>query len=176
GERFCELVDPRRKERGELPRVVAAALREILEDRGPVFIDLRGTDDSYWNTLETIKGKRGLAWLASGKLPDPKTTPIAIEPVWFMFNAASSGLQIDLACRTSVPGLFAAGAAAKNTACGTHSSAGIPTAFCFTSGYRAGEAAAQEAGEMDLPTLNWSDIEQLHKRTYAPLRRPAGSR
>ena len=175
GLRFMDGVDPERKERGELPRVVAAAFREILEERGPVFLDLRHVDDSYWTDLENIKGKRHVSWLLSGELPDPKTTPIAIEPVWFMFNVANSGLQIDLACHTNVPGLYAAGAAAKNTACGTHSSAGIPTAFCFTSGFRAGEAAAAEAARLPPPSVDPALVERLRQQTYAPLLRRGGT-
>ena len=174
GERFIEKYDPVRKERGELRRVVAAYLKELQEGRGPVFIDLRDCDDSYWHDLAFVRGKRGAGVLLSGQVPDPRQHPIAIEPSWSMWNSGRSGLQIDLDCRTNVPGLLASGAAAKNTAAGFHGSAGVPTAFCFTSGYRAGQTAAREAAEQPLPSLRRELVQQLRQRTFAPLDRQQG--
>ncbi|CAN0444198.1 unnamed protein product, partial [Phaeothamnion confervicola] len=139
GERFMRHHDPERLERGELSNVVAAFAKEIAEGRGPVFVDLRHVDDSYWEDIAKLH--RGGSVLLSGHVPDPKLNPLPIEPTWGLWACGRSGLQIDLGCRTNVPGLLAAGAAAKNNATGTHASAGSPTAFCKVSGWYAGQTA-----------------------------------
>ncbi len=112
--------DPVRKERSELARVVAAFVKELIDGRGPVCIDLRYCDDEYWNALAAVSVGRNSNILLSDRIPDPKTTPLPIEPAWGMWNNSCSGLKIDLSCRATLPALFAAGSCSKNEATGTH--------------------------------------------------------
>src|SRR5262249_45831330 len=125
GERFMEKYDPIRLERGELPLVVAAFVKELIDGRGPCYIDLRKCDDSFWVDWEKIGP--GAAWLESDKTPDPRTHPLLIESNWGIMSAdGRGGICIDIDCRTSRAGLLAAGACAKNSAIGFHGSAGAP--------------------------------------------------
>jgi succinate dehydrogenase/fumarate reductase flavoprotein subunit len=110
--------------------------------------------------------------LLSNDVPDPHVNPLPIEPTWGMWASGRSGLQIDLQARTNVPGLFAAGSAAKNDATGTHASAGSPTAFCKVSGWHAGQCAALESREDQLPTIPAGVLEALRQAAMAPLSRP----
>ncbi len=54
GERFMQQYDPVRLERSELSHVVAAFAKEIVDGRGPVFVDLRHVDDSYWTDIAKL--------------------------------------------------------------------------------------------------------------------------
>jgi succinate dehydrogenase/fumarate reductase flavoprotein subunit len=170
GERFMAKYDPVRFERSELSHVVAAFAKEIIDGRGPVFVDLRQMSDTYWSDLAKLH--RGGAALLSDHVPDPKIHPLPIEPTWGLWAGGRSGLHIDLGCRTTLPGLLAAGASAKNDATGTHASAGSPTAFCNVSGWQAGETAALESTACDMPDLPMDAIRELRSRAFEPLSRP----
>ena len=170
GERFMEKIDPIRLERGELPHVVAAFAKQLLDGNGPVYIDLRHVDDTYWPDMAKIH--RGGTILLSDHVPDPRVHPLPIEPTWGMWASGRSGLQIDLNGHTNIPGLFAAGSAAKNDATGTHASAGSPTAFCNVSGWHAGECAARESLEDQQAPTPAGMIEALRTATFAPLKKP----
>ena len=170
GERFMEKIDPVRLERGELPHVVAAFAKQLLDGNGPVYIDLRHVDDTYWPDMAKIH--RGGTILLSDHVPDPRVHPLPIEPTWGMWASGRSGLQIDLNGRTNIPGLFAAGSAAKNDATGTHASAGSPTAFCNVSGWCSGACAAQESLEAQQVAAPDHAIDALRTATFAPLTRP----
>lgn len=169
GERFMERYDPVRLERSELSFVVAAFAKEMLDGRGPVFVDLRYVNPTYWADIASLN--RGNSVLMSNHIPDPRRNPLLIEPSWGLWVAGRAGLQIDINCRASLPGLLAAGGVAKNNATGTHASAGSPTAFCFVSGWRAGETAAIESRGADLPDIASATIEHLRERAFGPLRR-----
>lgn len=174
GERFMENYDPVRLERSELPRVVAAFIKELIDGRGPCYIDLRQCDASYWTDLETLWAP-GTQVLLSDLIPNPREHPLLIEPQWGAWAHGMSGVKIDVQCRTNVDGLFAAGANAKNTATGTHSSAGSPTAFAMNGGYFAGQAAAGDARAMAMPELDADDVRGMIERMFAPLARTAST-
>lgn len=144
GERFMERYDAERLERTELPQVIGAFLNEILNGRGPVYLDLRHCDEHLVSDLTAVKGHSWADELVTGRVKDFRTRPVLIEPSWTVWSHRC-GIQVDLSCRTNVPGLFAAGSVVKNEAMGTHASAGSPTAFCGVSGARAGNAAAEHA-------------------------------
>jgi succinate dehydrogenase/fumarate reductase flavoprotein subunit len=172
GERFMENYDPVRLERSELPRVVAAFVKELSDGRGPCYIDLRHCDASYWTDLEALWAP-GTQVLLSDLIPNPHENPLLIEPQWGAWAHGMSGVRIDLQCRSNVDGLFAVGANAKNTATGTHSSAGSPTAFAMNGGYFAGEAAARDARDMAPPELVDDDVRAMIEEMFAPLHRAA---
>jgi succinate dehydrogenase/fumarate reductase flavoprotein subunit len=169
GERFMAQYDPQRLERSELSCVVAAFAKEVLDGRGPIYVDLRHVNETYWADILSLN--RGNNVLLSDRIPNPRTTPLLIEPIWGLWAAGRAGLQIDLGCRTSLPGLLAAGCAAKNDATGTHASAGAPTAFCNVSGWIAGETAGRESRACDKPEIDPTLFKELVAKTFAPLQR-----
>lgn len=170
GERFMERYDPVRFERSELNRVIAAFVKEIIDGRGPVYLDLTCADDSYWEAIHRARGGKKHIF-ESGLIPDPRKSPVPVEPGWSVWNGGRGGLQIDLECRTNVRGLFAAGGVSRNDGVGRTGSAGTPTAYAMVSGNRAGRAAAREALADALPVVPASLARELKTRTFAPLRR-----
>ena len=169
GERFMERYDPVRLERSELSHVVAAFAKELLDGNGPVYVDLRHVDESYWRDIAALH--HGASVLLSDRVPDPRVNPLPIEPTWGLWAGGRSGLSIDLECRSSMPGLLGAGASAKNDAVGTHASAGSPTAFCKVSGWIAGQTAARAAAGMAMPELPMDAVAALREAAFAPLSR-----
>jgi succinate dehydrogenase flavoprotein subunit len=173
GERFMEKYDPVRFERSELARVVAAFTKEIVDGRGPVYVDLRNCDESYWRDLASVQTAKGASAILSPDIPDPRKNPLPIEPTWGLWNGGRSGIKIDIDCQSNIPGLLAAGAAAKNDATGTHASAGIPTAFAMNSGFHAGETAARRSRMTDLIDAPADRVEELIAHLMEPLGRPS---
>lgn len=170
GERFMKKYDPVRVERTELSWVVAAFAKELLDGRGPVFVDLRDVNENYWSDIVALSRENTV--LFPDTMPDPRENPILIEPKWGLWEGGGRcGVQIDLRCRTNLPGLLAAGGTAKNDATGTHASAGAPTAFSFCSGWLAGETAAQASREIELCPLDEDVLDQLEQKTFLPLER-----
>ena len=169
GERFMARVDPVRFERSELTRVVAAFVKELVDGRGPVYLDLRTCDETYWSDMLALSAHRKHV-LLSDDIPDPRTNPLLVEPTWGSWNHGAGGIAIDLQCRSNLPGLLAAGVTAKNKAMGTHQSAGSPTAFAMNSGYRAGETAALAARELP-PVRLPGTVDDMVAAMLAPLER-----
>jgi succinate dehydrogenase / fumarate reductase flavoprotein subunit len=174
GERFMEKYDPVRLERSELPLVIAAFMKELIDGRGPCYMDIRPCDDTFWVDLRKIG--RGGAMLMSDKLPDPKIHPLLIEPTWgLMSGDGRGGIAIDISCRTSMPGLLAAGGCAKNSAIGTHGSAGAPTAWAVNSGWWAGDTAGRASLEQPVPSIPSERLPELRAAVFAPLARTSSS-
>jgi len=169
GERFMARYDPVRFERSELSRVVAAFVKELKDGNGPVFIDMRHCDDSYWTDLETMAMTSGSTVLLSGKVPDPRVNPLPIEATWGFWSGGRGGVEVDLSCMTTLNGLYAAGATAKNPATGTHASAGAPTSFAMNSGYFAGESAARSALVDTFHPLVNGLLEKLSFEALSPM-------
>src|SRR5262245_30589842 len=88
-----------------------------------------------------------------------------------MWNGSRSGLKINLECEATLPGLLGAGACSKNEATGTHSSAGIPTAYAMNTGFIAGDTAGRQARDCDAPSFDQDVIAMLADHAMSPLRR-----
>jgi succinate dehydrogenase / fumarate reductase, flavoprotein subunit len=174
GERFMAKYDPVRFERSELARVIAAFVKELVDGRGPCYLDLRTCDASYWRDLEAMKS-RGALVILSDLFPDPREHPMLVEPSWGSWSHGISGIDVDISARTTLDGLLAAGSSAKNKAVGTHSSAGSPTAFAMNSGYIAGERAARDAKEIGPPRVDDGVVAALVDAMTAPLHRRGGA-
>jgi succinate dehydrogenase / fumarate reductase flavoprotein subunit len=168
GERFMERYDPVRRERSELNRVVAASYLELLDGRGPIFLDLRACDDHFWEAAANARSGRGSV-LFSDLIPDPRRNPVPIEATWSIGGGGKGGLVIDLDCRTNIPGLLAAGAVARNAAVGRHQSAGTPTAFAMVSGHHAGIVAAADAAQTEHAAIDSDRLASICRRIVTPL-------
>jgi succinate dehydrogenase / fumarate reductase flavoprotein subunit len=149
GERFMTQYDPERLERSELSCVVAAFAKELLDGRGPIYVDLRHVNESYWTDIISLN--RGNNVLLSDRIPNPRETPLLIEPTWGLWAAGRAGLQIDIDCRTNLPGLLAAGSTAKN------------------------DATGRESQTCELPAIDPARIAALAAATFVPLSRHSGN-
>ena len=93
-----------------------------------------------------------------------------------LFPSAMStlgGCKVDVGCRTSVPGLYAAGELVSGTD-GAHTLAGNLIMFSFTTGSLAGRQAAAEAGTLSRPRLVEEQVNALRQKVYRPLERSGG--
>ena len=165
GEEFMSKYHPL-GERAPRYVLVEAVYGELMEGRGPVYIDCRGLDP------EALKHLRDLLGWDKDTLPDfieQQGLDLTKEPLEVMFSegmqggpaeVCSSGVRIDENCESSVPGLFAAGDCADQTRCVHLSAAG---------GSHAGHFAARWALEADRLDPEYEDVEQARQNALAPL-------
>ncbi len=78
------------------------------------------------------------------------------------------GCRVDKGCRTSVPGLYAAGELIGGFD-GAHTLAGNLMISCFASGAIAGREAAAEARKLPTPRTDEAQINALRRKIYLPL-------
>lgn len=121
---------------------------------------------------EYLNDARGTVWqkqLAESGF-DIKNEAIELFP-----SAMSTlgGCQIDVGCRTNVPGLYAIGELISGFD-GAHTLAGNLMISCFATGSIAGSEAAAEARTLPKPRLDEQQIRALHQKVYQPLERKDG--
>ncbi len=148
-------------------KLVEGVMREVAEGRGPVYVDCRHLSKSEMAHLKTTLG------YDKDTLPDfieQKGIDLAKEPLEIMASegmqggaseCCSSGIMIDEATASTVPGLFAAGDCADQMRC-LH--------ICTTGGYLSGKMAAEYS--LNLPGLKKAAVTQvgeLKDRTFAPM-------
>ena len=90
--------------------------------------------------------------------------PTSVHPeagVLFNESRAAGDVAVDWNMMSSIRGLFAAGVSAGLEGC----------SFACSSGYYAGNRAAELASDLDYAELSESQIEEERRRVYAPVRR-----
>jgi fumarate reductase (CoM/CoB) subunit A len=138
GERFMETWDPERLEsagRDVSARAIYGQIRDGLDIRGGVLLDISRLSDDQWRTTNP----RPAAWFESRQI-DYRQTELILSPEAHFFMG---GVVVDEQGRSEVTGLFVVG----ETAGGVHGanrldSNAIPETQVF--GTRAGAAAAAE--------------------------------
>ncbi len=149
-------------------KVVEGVWTEIVEGRGPVYMDCRHLNPGELNHLREQLG------YDKDTLPDyiqQQGWDLTREPLEVMFSeglqsgpaeVCASGIMIDPQCMSTLPGVFAAGDCADQTRCLHLSSAG---------GMRAGTMAAGWVADRPgpLPTADSAQVAQLKAFTFAPL-------
>lgn len=172
GERFMPRYDPAMTERSKLSTLVQAFAKESVSGRGPCYWDMTGftTDDIAMirRLLPTT-----LRPFDEGGI-DVRKKPVECTPVVQVASACGEGgIRIDLQCQSTVPGLYAAGAAARNPVHGVYSTGGVNLAFCNVGGSRSGEAAARNS---NLVPVVESQVNRTLEATFALLNRKEGYR
>ena len=153
GERFMEKYDP----------VSASSVAS-----SPTWLPLspsrssteKGRSMSIFAMSTRATGPTSPSFTVAARSCSPNTFPIHAPIRCRSSRPGACGRAAAAACRSTsarapiVHGLLAAGSVAKNDATGTHASAGSPTAFCKVSGWHAGECAARESREDQLPSVS----------------------
>lgn len=173
GERFMDKYAGRRRERGASFGLLAQGMaKEIMEGRGPIYFDMRHFLAEDFQRLERILPAR-MAFLRDAGI-DPAKELIECRPLVRHFGTGlSGGVRIGLNGESSVPGLFAAGICAQFPGCAEFLSGGM-IAFCNVFGYRAGKAAAEDAGQTAGGQMDYGQLEGLKQRVFSPLGRKTG--
>ncbi|MDA8188519.1 MAG: FAD-binding protein [Dehalococcoidales bacterium] len=172
GERYMERYHPL-KDKAPRNEIVFAALTEIKEGRGPLFVDCRHLPEEKITHLKTTLG------YDKETLPDyfhQKSIDLSVEPLEIMVSEAmqtgplevvGSGIKIDINCMSTVQGLFAAGDCADQMKCVHMAVAG---------GYAAGKCAQRYAAtSTNAGDVAESTISAEKKRVFAPLGRNGGA-
>lgn len=167
GEGFMERYDPLGM-KGPRYKLVQGVLGELKANRGPVYVDCRHIDPPSLEHLITTLSydKDTFSDFLRQKGLDLRKDLLEVAPSEGMQGGPNelcgSGIKIDAACATNIPGLFAAGNSADQCR-SLH--------MAVTSGIHAGRtssvhAAGKKGKELCFPK---KQFEELRERIFAPL-------
>jgi adenylylsulfate reductase subunit A len=171
GERYLENYHSM-GERAPRNYVVWATYREVMEGRGPIYMDCRHLTQQDREHLFTTLGydkdtlpdffiKKGYN-LEGTMIEMTVSEPMQARPS----EVCGSGIKIDTNCASNVPGIFAAGDSADQMGC-LH--------MCVAGGYAAGKCAAEYAQSLkELMPVKESEISEEKSRVFKPLERKKG--
>ncbi|MFC2008309.1 FAD-dependent oxidoreductase [Chloroflexota bacterium] len=167
GEKVMDKYDPVLKERATFALIGQALVNEVLEGRGPIYLDMRHFSDEVIEQLWRIlpQSMRGLTQAGL----DIQKAAVEIKPVASLSGTGpGAGIKVGVSCETNIPRLYAAGNAAKVPQ-GVANWGGVPQAFANVSGYRAGENAAKTAKTLGDTQINRDQGEKLRTNMLVPL-------
>ena len=169
GGRFMAKWDPVRMERATRSLSTRAIATEELEGRGPVYLDATHLDEEAHRRIEMaipiVVRSFELAGFSLKKDQIPYTSSIT--------NYGPGGIRADRMGGTTIPSLFVGGAASDHGEDGVSNVIEHGTESAI-GGYRAGEAAARYAAEIEEPVLKESQADLLRDKIFAPLKRKSG--
>lgn len=173
GERIMDKYVPSDREPlSDLGIIGHTLAKEILEGRGPIYVDMRCWDDEQINKLRKVLPMCMRAFDEAGV--DLQKQLVEATPLTAAWGAGGEGgIKIDLECRTRVPGLFAAGVAAEIAGC-IAGVVGVEQTFCNVSGHRAGQGAAKLARSLDEVRINQNQLDNLKELTFYPMNKKNG--
>ncbi|MBW1799518.1 MAG: FAD-dependent oxidoreductase [Deltaproteobacteria bacterium] len=176
-EPFLEKYEPVLKDRSHLYTLAQAMAKEALEGRGPIYADMRSFTPAVIEKFKRVIPKFMRIFEDAGI--DITKELVEVTPGIRMKNSiCTSGARIlDLTARSSIAGLYCAGAASKAPSHGGDEGVGgFNLPYCNVSGYRAGENAALYAKEMirKVTDINMDQVDTLRGSMYAPLYRKEG--
>jgi L-aspartate oxidase len=161
GRRFTDELAPR--------DAVTAAILDRMEADGSVDVklDLRDVDPTRFPSVFESLAEAGL---------DPRSAPVPVSPA---AHYVMGGIAVDLAGRSSLPGLFAVGECSCTGLHGANRLASNSLTECFVFGGRAATAALGEPFAGRLPSLpEWrfeppsEETRDAVWRLAGPIRRP----
>jgi adenylylsulfate reductase subunit A len=151
--------------------LVYAALEEIRQGRGPIYIDSRHLPP---DKISHLKKTLGLDKETLNDFLSQKGIDIARQPLEVMVSEAmqtgpvevvGSGIKIDEHCQSSIPGLFAAGDCADQMKV-VH--------MAVTGGYAAGKCAYHYLKNRDHHPISKEELEREEKTLLEPRLRKRG--
>ncbi|MCU1252707.1 MAG: Succinate dehydrogenase flavoprotein subunit protein [Edaphobacter sp.] len=171
GERFMERYDLKKMELSTRDVVARSIYTEVREGRGTehggAFLDISHKPADY------VKRKLPSMYHQFLELADVDITkgPMEVGPTC---HYMMGGIRVDAeTAQTSIPGLFAAGEAAAGLH-GANRLGGNSLSDLLVFGRRAGLAAAGRAKGSELPTIDFSQVEEAAQQMLAPFERPEG--
>ena len=139
-------------------------VKEIAEGRGPIYWDLRHLPNDVLKHYEREMSNEypiTKDWFKQRRVDIRKD----LIPVQMVPTAIIGGLFVDETFRTSVKGLYAAGAATADL---------ISQIYAATSGHIAAESVAKDISKLEEPRLVREQIEGMERQILEPLRRRDG--
>lgn len=161
GERFAV-------ERPGWTNMMWLVVKEKMEGRGPVFVDITDLDEETMKIVEAHNRSEGRyaieRWLQELGV-DYRNCLIEVDIMEKRLDTRYAGVLTDEHCATTVPGLYAAG---EVMAGGAPEGRGA-SIHCMTFGYHAGRQAAEQSAEMPNPYVEREQVEAEKRRVYNPL-------
>ncbi|MDP2727415.1 MAG: FAD-binding protein, partial [Dehalococcoidia bacterium] len=174
GERFMEKYDPVLLERARTHVLGKAFAKEVLEGRGPIYVDMRHFPSEVFDRFRRVIPKTMQVFDAAGIDPSKEmvecTPSVGCPASW----SCNGGIRVSLQCETTLPGLLAAGSCTKALPHGTYAVGGLNLAYCCVSGHRAGDRAAQLASVVTYGEPDGGQVGVLLKETLGSLDRKEG--
>ncbi|MDP2719646.1 MAG: FAD-dependent oxidoreductase, partial [Dehalococcoidia bacterium] len=164
GERFMRNRDTVRIERAPRSVLSKAMALEMLEGRGPVFMDATRLDEASHRRIEmalpivTMSFARGGLSLRKDK----------IEYDMRLTDLGPGGIRADSSGATCIPGLYAAGAASDHGEDGVSNVIGHGMESCI-GGWRAGKGASEFSLRGEKPGFKEKQASELIEKTFKPL-------
>ncbi len=169
GDRFMAKWDQRRMERAPRTVVGRAIIAEMLEGRGPVCLDATHLDGAAHRRIE-MAIPTVIRSLAAGGLNLKKDTiPYSVT----LMDHGAGGIRANRDGATTLPGLYAAGAASDHAEDGVTNVIGHGMEAAI-GGYRAGDAAARYAAGISQQPLAEHQVATLREKIFAPMKRESG--
>lgn len=174
GEEFMWDYHPTLGNRANLQNLNLAFSREVLEGRGPVYMDITGAKPEDEELCRRILPETFRLWDRAGI--SPFREKVQWMPAFKGTTAGGGGIKTDLRCRTTVPGLYAAGDICWIAVHGTYSFGGINIAWAAISGDLAGRFAGEDlqSASVGSPEIPESQVRKLVARRLEPVRRTKG--
>lgn len=176
GEKFMKRYNPTLGSRSPLSNLALAFSREVMEGRGPIYLDVTAATPEDRELCRKILPETFKIWDQVGFSPLDK--PVKWVPVPRGHVGNGGGIGITLNCETNIPGLFAAGDAAWKALNGSGGGPnGKAAGFAIVSGHRAGRFSAEYARQQEVvpsqPEL--IDAFQAAQQSFIqPILRPSG--
>lgn len=153
-EYYMDRYDPLLKDRAPVYKIVLAAAREAMKGHAPVAIDVRTMEEEEREKFRLLMVSHGWQPLVFEKCLREEGYDILRDNIEWQpaYESNKLGIDTDLAGRSSLEGLFAAGMA---RILGINPFTGWSIASCTWSGYVAGKEAGQHAlncgsGDVDI--------------------------
>jgi succinate dehydrogenase/fumarate reductase flavoprotein subunit len=159
------------------PRVIDAMQKEIRAGLGPIYLNLKGLSmndiialgDDPNEELSHLMGNDTMRVLKEKAGVDPQNDKMEM---WPRYLNGGGGMRIDINCKTTVPGLWAAGAASTNSwSNGGGMQAGLGVQSAAVTGFVAGESAAKSAQKATLQEVDFNYAKQALERVMTPMNR-----
>lgn len=172
GEDFMPRYNPQLGSRARLQDLVLAFCREIMEGRGPIYLDMRKTSPQDQKLCREICPETFRLWdRASVKAFQE---PLEWIPSSYATLISGGGIHINTRCETNVPGIYAAGDITCIPPHGTYSFGGVNMSFCPVSGMIAAEGAAAASERASHKKTDKAILSDLLAGLLSPLDRGKG--
>jgi len=159
------------------PRVIDAMYKEVTAGLGPIYLNVTGMSDEQIAALGDPVYE-GLTHIMANDTMYLLKEKAGIDPfrermeLWPRLLYSGGGLRVDTRCRTTLPGLWAAGGACSNIwTCGAGSQGGLGVQSAAVTGFTAGEDAGAYAVANPRRDIDPVYAEHVFSRVLAPMER-----
>jgi succinate dehydrogenase/fumarate reductase flavoprotein subunit len=166
GEPFMRAYEPDWADEADVPRIARAMAIEQEKGNAPLYLDMSAIPEADRDYF--IQSK--VRWMDNffRKLGDEARTDMFGKTPYYALNQMTKmGIRTGADCRSSVPGLLAAGLA--QAGCANHF-AGFHIGLCVGNGWIAGRSAIEDLDRWPAPKLDAAELQALHAETFMPLK------